>query len=401
MKEPTPPLESRHQTSGCNSLFNGNGLTFTEYIALNRDMIATVRSRASSTDFKKIVDGNAPFQLPPAAGFAAGHKKPYRRGILLTHGLTDSPYFMRALGHFFQAQGFRVLAVLLPGHGTQPGDLLEVTWQEWEKTVSYGTDQLANEVDEIYLGGYSAGGVLTILQSLHDPRVCGLFLFSPALKISSRAAWASWHKIYSWLYPAAKWINIKPDTDIYKYESSPKNIAAQLHALIKKLHAQLAQQALNIPIFTVASQDDATADSRATVEFMAQTTHPASTLVFYTTDTRTPPLGILPEKLELINSHLPEQKILSSAHTAVVLPPDDAHYGGTGDYSNCIHYYPDEMEKYHACSHHHASIAGLPDIAQGEINEKNLNLGILRRLMVNPHFAALEISMKKFIARLP
>ena len=398
-------LEARHQTSGLNSLLNGDGLTFAEYIALNRDIIARVRTHESDTQLNKIVDGNAPFALKPAPGYAAGQQNPYKRGILLTHGLTDSPYFMRALGNFFQAQGFRVLAVLLPGHGTQPGDTLNVCWQEWAKTVAYGTEQLAAEVDEVYLGGYSAGGALTIYQalrdnpphdqSLHDQRIRGLFLFSPALKISSRAARANWHKIYSWLYPAAKWINIKPDTDIYKYESSTKNIAAQLHALIKNLDAQLARQSLNIPIFTVASQDDATADSAATVAFMAQTTHPSSRLVLYTTDTRKFPPGISPHKLELVNSHLPEQKILSSAHTAVVLPPEDKHYGRTGEYFNCIHYYPAEMEKYQACNSH------LADIPQGEISEHNLHSGLLRRLMVNPNFAALKLSMQQFIEQLP
>ncbi|MDO8412766.1 MAG: alpha/beta fold hydrolase [Gallionellaceae bacterium] len=387
-----PLLEARHQTSGLNNLFNGDGLTFANYVTLNRNMIATVR--AHDPRLNQIVDGNSPFALQPSTQSAVGHTKPYRRGILLTHGLTDSPYSMHHLAKFFQQQGFRVLGILLPGHGTQPGDTLEVRWQEWAKAVAYGTDQLAKEADEIFLGGYSAGGVLTLNQSLHDPRVRGLFLFSPALKISSRAARANWHKIYSWLKPTAKWISIKPDTDIYKYESSTKNIAAQLYALIKQFNRQWAGHPLNIPIFTVASQDDATADSTATVDFMARATHPLSKLVLYTTDPSQSPPGIAPEKLELVNSHLPDQKILSSAHTAVVLAPNDAHYGHAGDYCNCIHYYPDEMDKYQACNR------GDADILQGEISAGNLKSGILRRLMVNPNFAALEISMKKFIERL-
>jgi esterase/lipase len=40
---------------------------------------------------------------------------------------------MRHLADFFRQNGFRVMAVLLPGHGTQPGDLLDVTWQEWAR----------------------------------------------------------------------------------------------------------------------------------------------------------------------------------------------------------------------------------------------------------------------------
>jgi hypothetical protein len=37
----------------------------------------------------------------------------------------------------------------------------------------------------------------------------------------------------------------------------------------------------------------------------------------------------------------------------------------------------------------------------GEAHEKNLKQGLLRRLMYNPHYAAMESSMQKFIEGLP
>lgn len=390
-----PSLEARHQVSGLNTRFNGDQLTFADYVARTRDMIAKAHARAGAANLEKIVEGNAPFELKPAAGYPAGQKKTYRRGVLLTHGLTDSPYFMRHLAEIFQEDGFRVVAVLLPGHGTQPGDLLEVSWQEWAKAVAYGTDRLAEEVDEIYLAGFSAGGALSVYHSLHDTRVRGLFLFSPAFSITARAAWANMHKLYSWLIPAAKWVGIRPDKSLYKYESLPKNAAAQMHALTKTLHSRLQEHEVSIPVFAAASQDDTTANTPATLEFMAHAHHPSSRLVLYTTDTEKFPPGIPVEKLELVNSVLPEQNILSSAHTAVVLPPDDAHYGAAGEYSNAIHYYPDDMEKYDACH------TNSEEVFHGEITEENLKTGILRRLMYNPNFAALKVSMKRFIDNLP
>ena len=402
----TPPLEARHQLSGLNTRFNGGQLAFADYVARSRGMLGSARSGVSDVNLEKIVDGNAPFELKPVAAGSAGHKKSYRRGVLLTHGLTDSPYFMRHLAAFFQENGFRVMAVLLPGHGTQPGDLLEVSWHEWVKAVAYGTDRLADEVDDVYLAGFSAGGALSVYQSLRDDRVRGLFLFSPALKVSPRAAWANLHKLYSWLIPSGKWVDIMPDRDIYKYESFPKNAAAQMHALTKELSAQLQAHEMSIPVFAVASEDDVTVNTSATLEFMVRAQHPSSKLVLYTTDTEKLPPGIPAEKramsefrgtakLELVNSVVPEQKILSSAHTAIVLPGYDAHYGVAGEYSNCTHYYPDDMEKYTACIKH-------PEQAlQGEITEQNLKAGILRRLMYNPNFAALKVSMRQFIDKLP
>ena len=388
-------LEARHRPSGENSRFIGEGLAFGEYVRRTTAMLRRVHAGLGTAGPEEAVAGNAPFELHPAGEAPRGKSKPYRRGVLLTHGLTDSPYFMRYLAEFFRENGFRVMAILLPGHGTQPGDLLDVTWREWARAVSYCAGRLAEEVDEVYLAGFSAGGALSVYQSLRDDRVRGLFLFSPAFEITSRAAWANLHRLYSWLMPQAKWVGISPDKDIYKYESFPKNAAAQMHALTKELNSLLREHEVIIPVFAAASRDDTTANTPATVEFMMQARHPCNRLVLYTADTEKFPPGIPPEKLELVNSVVPEQKILSSAHTAIVLPPDDPHYGAAGEYYNCIHYYPDDMEKYVACNNKHG------EVLQGEITEANLKAGTLRRLMYNPNFAALKVSLKQFIDHLP
>jgi esterase/lipase len=390
-----PPLEARHHASGLNSQFNGGQSEFADYVATQREMIAKARSGAGTANSEKIIDGNAPFELKPTGKYPLGREKPYKRGVLLIHGLTDSPYFMRHLAAFFQENGFRVMTVLLPGHGTQPGDLLDVRWQEWAKTVAYGTDKLAAEVNEIYLAGFSAGGTLSVYQSLRDECVCGLFLFSPAFKISPKAACANLHKPYSWLIPSAKWINIMPDRDIYKYESFPKNAAAQMYALTQEVNEQALLHKLNLPVFTAASAADTTADTSATLNFMMRMPHPCSKLVLYASDGGKHIHGFPEEKLEMVYSVIPEQRILSSSHTSIVLPPDDTHYGVAGDYSNCTHYYPGEMEKYDACNNKPN------EVLQGEITEQNLAAGTLRRLMYNPHFAALKISMRRFIDSLP
>ena len=389
----TPPLETRHQPSGLNSSFNGDRLLFADYVARNRNMLR--RAHAGAGDLQKIVDGNAPFELKPPPGFSPGQQKPYRRGVLLTHGLSDSPYAMRHLAGFFQQNGFRVMAVLLPGHGTQPGDLLDVTWQEWAKTVAYGAYQLAEEVDEVYLAGYSTGATLSVYHSLRDNRVRGLFLFSPALRITRRAALAKLHKLYGWLIPSARWVDIKPDLDIYKYESFTKNAAAQIYALTSELGRKLHGHQLDIPVFTAASADDMTVKTPVIFEFIKHACPPSSRLVIYTTEPEKFPRDFPADKLELVNSVLPGQKILSSAHTAIVLPPEDSHYGLGGEYSNCVHYYPDDMEKYAAC------LAHPKQDFQGEVTAKNLATGVMRRLMYNPNFAELKISMQRFIADLP
>jgi esterase/lipase len=396
----TSQLEARHYSSGLNSLFNSEQLSFADYVARSRDIISKVRSATDQdalqqSSLHNAIEGNSPFELKPSGTDSLGKEKPWRRGILLTHGLSDSPYFMRHMAAVFQESGFRVMAVLLPGHGTRPGDLLEVTWQEWAKVVAYGTDKLAAEVDEVYLGGYSAGGALSIYQSLQDQRVRGLFLFAPAIDITHRAAFASLHKLVSWLVPCVKWVDIKPDKDIYKYESFAKNTATQMYQLTLALGAELKQYELHIPIFTVASVDDKTVNTAATLEFMAQHQNPANKFILYSNDTNQLSKNLSGGNIEWVNSFIPEQKILSSAHTAILVSPDDEHYGVDGNYANCIHYYPDNMEKYNACMMHPK------ECWLGEITEKNLEAGVLRRLMYNPNFMGLKKSLSLFISNLP
>ncbi|HEX5364092.1 MAG TPA: alpha/beta fold hydrolase, partial [Gallionella sp.] len=334
-------------------------------------------------DPDKVVAGNAPFELHPVGEPQSG--KPYRRGVLLTHGLSDSPYFMRHLAAFFQRNGFRVMVPLLPGHGTQPGDLLDLHWQEWAKTVRYGADRLSAEVDELYLAGYSAGAALSLLQSAQDERVRGLFLFAPALQIDARARWANMHRLYSGLLPQAAWLSLMPDRDLYKYESFCKNAAAQMYALTQAL----PQRGCDIPVFAAASADDATVHAAATLRFMRQACHPHRHLLWYATQ----PPQVADERVEWIDSALPGQRILSSAHTAIVLAPEDAYYGG--EYVNCLHYYPHDMPRYTQCSETSR------DVWRGEVTGENLQRGLLRRLMVNPHYAAMEKSMQRFIDGLP
>lgn len=389
------PLEARHQDSGFSTKVSNGNLAFPEYIAQTRATLVKVRSGNGAVDMERAINGNSPFELKPAESCPKGQNKPYRRGILLTHGLTDSPYSMHSLASFFQENCFRVMAILLPGHGTQPGDLLDVTWQDWAEMEAYGTNKLSAEVEEIFLGGYSTGGALSIYQSLMDSRVRGLFLFSPALKVSPKAALANLHKIYSWLIPREKWIDIKPDKDIYKYESFPMNAAAQIYALTQELQDKLDGHPVKIPVFAAASEQDITVSTSATLNFMEKAPNPANKLVLYTTNVNQVAPGRSAEKLERVNSVFPEWRILSAAHTAITLPLEDPHYGIMGEYVNCLHYLSDEAQKYNDC------ISKPEQVYWGEITDANLKAGNLRRLMANPNFPQLKTSMKKFIDALP
>lgn len=171
-------------------------------------------------------------------------------GILLLHGLTDSPYSMRAIAEIFHDRGFYVLAARMPGHGTAPSGLLHAEWQDWMAVVRLGVLKVREVVGEeapLYLGGYSNGGALAIKYTLDSLEADDLetpkrvFLYSPAIGITKIAAFATWHKLLSFLpyFEKFKWESIFAEYDPYKYNSFPKNAGHQSYALAEAIEEQV------------------------------------------------------------------------------------------------------------------------------------------------------------------
>jgi pimeloyl-ACP methyl ester carboxylesterase len=109
---------------------------------------------------------------------------PSGRSVVLVHGLTDSPYFMLALGRFFsRALGYSVYLPLLQGHGLrEPNGMAGVSLQEWKNNVEFAIAAAAAAGDRVSVGGLSTGGALTLHAACRDPRVTGdIYLFAAAL----------------------------------------------------------------------------------------------------------------------------------------------------------------------------------------------------------------------------
>ncbi len=115
------------------------------------------------------------------------HGEPRKNAIVLVHGLTDSPYFMKAIARRFYAMGFNVLLPLLPGHGLKVPDsqIDTVTFSEWQAEVDFAVDCAIDLGEQVSIGGLSAGGTLATYKAITDSqRINGaLFLFAGALDI--------------------------------------------------------------------------------------------------------------------------------------------------------------------------------------------------------------------------
>jgi len=112
------------------------------------------------------------------------HKMENNKCIVLVHGLTDSPYFMKGLADFFHfTLNYNVFMPLLQGHGLkEPNGMVGVSSDEWKKNVTFGVKFASRYGDKISIGGLSTGGTLSLLESINNPLVSGdVYLFSAAL----------------------------------------------------------------------------------------------------------------------------------------------------------------------------------------------------------------------------
>jgi alpha-beta hydrolase superfamily lysophospholipase len=219
---------------------------------------------------------NRTFELPSATPSAA---------VLMLHGLSDSPYSLRALAERFHAAGAWVVGLRLPGHGTAPSGLLDASWHDWTAAVRLGARHLTARVGgdkPLLLVGYSNGAALAVelavaaLEGEADvPRVDGLILLSPAIRVTSAAALAGWQAALARRVGADTlgWSDIQPEFDPYKYNSSTLNAGEQIHHLTRSVAERLDRLAAQAggrielpPVLAFQSVVDATIPAAAVVD---------------------------------------------------------------------------------------------------------------------------------------
>ena len=166
------------------------------------------------------------------------------------------PLAMRDLADAFAERCFLVRAMLLPGHGTRAGDLLDVTREDWVAATRFGLKTLKEDVDQVFVGGSSLGGLLTMHAVLEDARVRGAFLFSPALAL--RRAWLVRQSV--WLRHVLDWLDRDSPDDYARYEAMPVNATAETFLLSRELARLLERRHVTVAVFMAMSADDPVID---------------------------------------------------------------------------------------------------------------------------------------------
>jgi acetyl esterase/lipase len=339
---------------------------------------------------------NRSFRITPDK--VAGH-------ALLVHGLTDSPYSMRAMASALHARGIDVTVLRLPGHGTLPSMMTAMSARDWTAAVRMAAKDVAGRVgpgQPFYVGGYSSGGTLALQYALDALQDAGLRRPDRVLLVS-------------------------PEFDPYKFNSFPVNASRQINRATRALQRSLdeAQRGGRLaqlpPVVTWQSVVDSTVGSTGVVDRVyARLQGPEHRLVMFDIN-RVPELGgvarpaarALIERLErsprgytldLVSNEQQQPQVelrrlgpqgnverratalawpaslVSLGHVALPFPADDPVYGfvpGSGR-------------------------DGIPSIGswllRGENGATTLSLGSLTRLRSNPFWALVDEDLAGLVA---
>ena len=270
--------------------------TFTDYLALEerlfRQLDELVYAKIPNDQHQEINRYNRGSMSDPERwstnwnhSFTLNADSP-RAAVLLLHGMSDSPYSLRHLGERLRAAGANVLGLRMPGHGTAPSGLVDITWQDMAAAVRVAMRHLAqqNEGLPIYVVGYSTGAALAVHYALATldnaalPPIERIVVLSPAIGVTRVAVLAVWQARLGRLLGLEKlaWNVILPEYDPYKYGSFAVNAGNIVYQLTHEIQQRLtalgeADKLKGVPpILAFSSVVDATVSTPALVSNLFQ-----------------------------------------------------------------------------------------------------------------------------------
>ncbi|GAB3479077.1 alpha/beta hydrolase [Marinomonas epiphytica] len=356
------------------------GEPFVDYVNRSRAFLLERKVWVNEAQKERELAAVMPFEYLPDENVCSQENS---TGILLSHGLSDSPFSMRDVAQALQESCVRVRVILLAGHGTQGKDLIPVTRKDWQTSFEHAADQFATEVDRLYVGGFSTGGALAADYAWHsDTSVSGVVLFSPLLKINSGIDWLS-----PWLAPFITWLDQHPDDDFAKYASIPVPAIKEAYLLAKETKTLLLETKAQVPVFIALSYEDKTVDSQVTLDVFQQVMGDNSNqMVLYSRR----PVDGLADNIHVHLTDWPEQQILGLSHMAIQGSPDNPYYGADGEYRVCG-WYASEPALYEACR-------SQPNNWYGEKSADLLeNSEHAGRISWNPMFSKLMSDVRSFM----
>lgn len=248
------------------------------------------------------------------------------KAVLLVHGLGDSPYSFSDLATSLHKRGFTVQTLLLPGHGSDPKDLMLPSYSDWQYMVDHYANMLKATHEQVWLGGFSTGGNLVTIHALEQGGVDGLLLFSPGFQ--SRTP------LLEKFAPLALWFTdgyTATEQNKARYTSAPLNGAIAYSHSAGRLRELLAQQKVTMPTLIAMSEKDSVVDPDAVRELYTQRfSNPKNQLIWYGES------EFNDANIRSLTMKLDTQHISTGSHMSPLYSPNNPYYGVEGERRMCM-----------------------------------------------------------------
>lgn len=183
-----------------------------------------------------------------------------KTGCLLVHGFTGTPKEMRPLAERLNQKKITIFGVRLAGHATKTEDLVRTRWQDWLLSVEDGIQVLSNLCEEIFLGGLSMGGMLSLIASSRYPNLKGVIAMATPIELPRVCRLRIARPLSLFIPNIRKDKNESQDQLILKdhvdYPVYPIKAIAELNDLTVILRDSLPK--IKIPVLLINSQTDKT-----------------------------------------------------------------------------------------------------------------------------------------------
>lgn len=200
----------------------------------------------------KVIEGAEEFYLPGKNN----------KGVLLIHGYTGTPAEMRLLGDYLHKEGYTVLGVRLPGHGTCPEELNETVWQDWYQEAEKGFDRLADSCEEVMAAGLSMGGLLAMLLAARKNVSRAAILAAPVYVQDWRVPLLPLLRFFIHYLKKRKRCYFVADKYNLAYDVMPVKPLSSLFALVKLCKEEIISQ-IKIPCIVLQSKAEHTVKSES------------------------------------------------------------------------------------------------------------------------------------------
>ena len=299
--------------------------TFSAYVAETKQWLETNRVFMTQDKESELLDV-LPREYKP--------QHPNGQGVLLVHGLGDTPYSFINVAEHLADKGYLVRTVLLSGHASKVGDLQLPSLEDWQGIVDHHTKLLKTNVESIWVGGYSTGANLVTDLAIQDESINGILLFSPAFQPNSSSV--KYAGLASYFMT---WADQDPEDNPLRYNSLPMSAAAVYYETSVEVRGQLEDTQYDKPVFMLMSEGDKVIDTQFAINvFTQQFNHPNNRLIWQGEK------ALVEPRSRTFSMDLPKQRISNGSHMGLLFAPNNPNYGVKGTSRICSNGQTQEQE---------------------------------------------------------